>query len=1043
MEINNDNGYQNVDDDLLSTEATDLNVVGGKQKIISCAKETFENASRLLRRRVPCTGYLMTPRRLWLNKIPTQQCDVVIEFSPTAPDEALLWLLSRLRAPNPGPSLTVHVRKHDSTQCTAFYISASNQVLLQAAEESRLPKALKPELGSGLREFSTREVNCFQKCGDSLFTSQERQWLVLQILQALRVGSKDENYANGTILPEGQAILAGWQMAGIISQVYPLHEAQALGKLQATWVRDVLAPQPLDDICSYFGVKVGLYFAWLGHYTMALCVPALIGSLLWLGLLNCGQTVQDIGYVLFSVFNVIWASLYLEAWRRYSVQLAFRWGTLGTPPDLLEPPRPMFTGPLEPSPVTGRLEPADMPAWKRNIFRFFVSGPLIALSLCAVFAVMISMLQLQDWWDKQVANRGLWSCLGVMPKVFLAAAITLMDEAYFKLAVWLNDQENHRLESKYENHLIAKVALFQFVNSFLSLFYIAFYLQDQERLREQLAGLLIARQVIGNFRESAWPYLMEQWRLAKLSFKIWGALSPTAEKSETKFDDTTSEKPTTPLRSIGQAELESSLYKYEGTFYDHLEMLVQMGYVVLFSSAFPLAALCALLNNLLEIRSDAFKLVHVHQRPFGQRVANIGTWQSSMSLLALLAVLINCALIGLSGPVSRLMPGLTPSQTILLIVVLEHMMLGLRFALTWLLPELPAWLAAEMARAEHMRREAARKGSAGSQKSSPHSSQGSTAQTPQSKQSKVEDEINIDEEESRIFEEKLIGRFSVKSMSTEEDDNMLLPSTILQPPPRSPSAVSTTRLFLSDDNTVSISRSISPNPTPPITPTVPQKIELGKLAEIPPFKPRKSKEWVPEESLGHHLTIGPGGGAEWAKRLKGDAGNIHRSTECITPKPQDLAASSDSDLLRAAPWTGSGSVSPSRVVNSVPSIKTPTGSAPTPGPSSLGNGDTVNVTASTGQTTEEAEKAAKKLRVKQSLVKRARSVAIFSLKLKERRAKEAEKAAANSEPKVKTPTPQWGSPHVGGGELSCIPIEKLIQVDDVMKKRNGSGSSNQ
>lgn len=38
-----------------------------------------------------------------------------------------------------------------------------------------------------------------------------------------------------------------------------------------------------------------------------------------------------------------------------------------------------------------------------------------------------------------------------------------------------------------------------------------------------------------------------------------------------------------------------------------------------------------------------------------------------------------------------------------------------------------------------------------------------------------------------------------------------------------------------------------------------------------------------------------------------------------------------------------------------------------------------------------AELAAKKSRVKQSLIKRARSVAIFSLKLKERRAKEAEK----------------------------------------------------
>lgn len=89
--------------------------------------------------------------------------------------------------------------------------------------------------------------------------------------------------------------------------------------------------------------------------------------------------------------------------------------------------------------------------------------------------------------------------------------------------------ENYRLQSKYENHLIAKVALFQFVNSFLSLFYIAFYLRDQDKLKEQLAGLLISRQIIGNIRESAFPYFMEQLKLAQLSFSMWGALSPTRE----------------------------------------------------------------------------------------------------------------------------------------------------------------------------------------------------------------------------------------------------------------------------------------------------------------------------------------------------------------------------------------------------------------------------------------------------------------------------------------------------------------------------------
>ena len=34
-----------------------------------------------------------------------------------------------------------------------------------------------------------------------------------------------------------------------------------------------------------------------------------------------------------------------------------------------------------------------------------------------------------------------------------------------------------------------------------------------------------------------------------------------------------------------------------------------MGYVILFSAAYPMAAVWAFLNNLVEIRGDAFKLV--------------------------------------------------------------------------------------------------------------------------------------------------------------------------------------------------------------------------------------------------------------------------------------------------------------------------------------------------------------------------------------------------------------------------------------------------
>lgn len=38
----------------------------------------------------------------------------------------------------------------------------------------------------------------------------------------------------------------------------------------------------VDDICDYFGVKISMYFAWLGFYTNSMLYPAVIGFLLWI-----------------------------------------------------------------------------------------------------------------------------------------------------------------------------------------------------------------------------------------------------------------------------------------------------------------------------------------------------------------------------------------------------------------------------------------------------------------------------------------------------------------------------------------------------------------------------------------------------------------------------------------------------------------------------------------------------------------------------------------------------------------------------------------
>ena len=192
-------------------------------------------------------------------------------------------------------------------------------------------------------------------------------------------------------------------------------------------------------------------------------------------------------------------------------------------------------------------------------------------------------------------------------------------------------------------------------------------------------------------QESLIPYAKKQLKLAKMSFDLFGALSPSEEPGETAWrpEDTKKtdgeQRNSSSCRQVSQVEVEGSQTPYEGTFEDYLEMFIQFGYVTLFSSAYPLAGLCALLNNLIEVRSDAFKLCFIHQRPFTQRVQvrtrwevewriicnlslqNIGCWQTAMEVMGVIGVLVNCALIGEASQLSALMINIKLSPQVCLV----------------------------------------------------------------------------------------------------------------------------------------------------------------------------------------------------------------------------------------------------------------------------------------------------------------------------------------------------------------------------------------
>lgn len=71
--------------------------------------------------------------------------------------------------------------------------------------------------------------------------------------------------------------------------------------------------------------------------------------------------------------------------------------------------------------------------------------------------------------------------------------------------------------------------------------------------------------------------------------------------------------------------------------------------MTIFVSAFPLAPLFALINNIFEMRLDAKKMIKYYRRPVPQRVKDIGVWLPIMDILGRISVVSNAFIIAFSS----------------------------------------------------------------------------------------------------------------------------------------------------------------------------------------------------------------------------------------------------------------------------------------------------------------------------------------------------------------------------------------------------------
>lgn len=167
----------------------------------------------------------------------------------------------------------------------------------------------------------------------------------------------------------------------------------------------------------------------------------------------------------------IWSTFFLESWKRHESFVAMTWGMTDT--EKSEQIRPEF---MTDKSVIMTLSPVDglkdyYYPYKENVKRKFLSLSVSIFFIMAVIAAVVGMF-VAKFIMGSMSNLASYS--GFLATFLNAAQIQIMGALYSYVSLELNKYENHRTETLYEDALITKTFIIQFINSFSSMFFIAF-----------------------------------------------------------------------------------------------------------------------------------------------------------------------------------------------------------------------------------------------------------------------------------------------------------------------------------------------------------------------------------------------------------------------------------------------------------------------------------------------------------------------------------------------------------------------------------------
>lgn len=617
-------------------------------------------------------------------------------------------------------------------------IGATGAWLELAAERARLRLRLRAEYGGGYAAFTRERAHMFVPAradggaASALLHSAQRAALVERALGAPRH-------------EEGAEVdLAALRRGGGFERQMRLHDPRERRGLEARVGEGSLIGAdalPARRLRSYLGAEQSEYLALQHRMSRALWLPASVGVLL--AALEAGVSASGAGVLtpLYSLLLLLWASAFVEGWRRREAALAAeaeaaegaeaeRGG--GTRAEFVGELRRGLIAPATPTapgggavadggalafaPVALSELPSGMlapvvevapagEAWRRAAG----SAALVTLALGATCTCALALLALR------VALTRAAGAAGMLGGAALNSAyVELVERLFARGAERLTAWENHRTHATHRAHLIAKLVAFSAVHRFFALFYVAF-----ARGRGALlpgSGADADACVHWSAAGAAEGGCMDELRMQVLVLTLGRSLAalaieraaPLWERRRACERDAADAARRAGLERRAACELR--LRASEPVDGAMNALACDFATVALFATAFPLAPVLVLVNNFNSMRGAMLRSLRLRARPSAAAAdeaaarAGASTWSHVLSSISYLAVVTNFAILAFTSRHLDAVVALSDSAKLILLIVIEHAVLLAKAAVAHALPRLRPALAAAIAKRQWLAR---------------------------------------------------------------------------------------------------------------------------------------------------------------------------------------------------------------------------------------------------------------------------------------------------------------------------------------------------